>query len=487
MRHLLLVLPLGLCCFFVNAQEQLGLRTHPYAGINAALLNPAAPASSPFSWDVNLLEGAYFMENNYAFLRNTRLGDLLKADAETEFFSVPDLPEDANLPEGSILVDFYSGARKRFAQINSSVMGPSFFFRIGEAHTLGIITRARAMATGNGVSGNLSYFIYDERPFFEPFTVEPFSLGIMAWSELGLNYTYTLPTASGYLSIGATMRYLQGYEGAYLRSHQAFELTKLPGESLSGEPFDFELGYTDGLLENDDYALQKQGNGFAADLGFTYTIGEEVSAYDWKIGFSLLDIGGIRFRNAAQHRVQTIDVRSVRNADYTGIQDAADLNDKIRLFSAQTLSDSAASFQGDAFTMSLPTAFSLQLDRTISDKFSVNATYVQGIPLTTGRVQRGALLALTPQFGNRWFGAAVPVSLYNWQQLRLGLSLRIAFLTIGSDKIGSIFSRRDFSGTDVYFAIKVNPFKLRSGDSGYSRRGGKRMRAGNSKVKCYDW
>lgn len=490
LRYLCSTLLIGCLCFALNAQEQLGLRVTPYAGINGALLNPAAPAGSPFTWDVNLVEGAFFFSNNYAFIRDTRALDLLKARDNAEFFLAPDFAADAELPENGFLVDFYDDGRKQYANTLSSITGPSFFFRIGEAHTVGLVTRARFMATGNGISDNLSYFVYEDRPFLEEFIVEPFRMGVMGWSEIGLNYTYAAETESGKFAIGATLRYLQGYDAAYLRSREAFDLTKLPGRTLSGTPFDFGLGYSDGLIAGEDYEVVRNGRGFAADLGVTYTIGEDEGAYDWKIGVSVLDLGGIRF-NGAQHRIQTLDVRSVTAADYDDIENPADFEEKLRVFSFQTLSDSSASFQSNAFTMSLPTAFSLQLDRAFSDKFGVNATYVQGIPFGEAGVQRGAMLALTPHIGNRWFGAALPVSLYNWQQLRLGLSLRLAFITIGSDKIGSIFSSRDFSGTDFYFAIKVNPFKIRSGEKdhkkGYSRGGGKRMKAGNAKVRCYDW
>lgn len=489
-RYLFSSLLIGCLCFAASAQEQLGLRVHTYAGINGALLNPAAPATSPFAWDINLAEGAFFFSNNYAFIRDTRALDLLKARDNAEFFSAPDFADDAELPANGFLVDYYDDGRKQYANALSSVTGPSFFFRIGESHTVGLITRARFMATGNGVSDNLSYFIYEDRPFLETFVVEPFRMGMMGWSEFGLNYTYAAETGYGKLAVGATLRYLQGYEAAYLRSREAFDLTKLPGRTLSGTPIDFAAGYSNGLFTGEDYELVRNGRGFAADLGATYAIGEEEGAYDWKIGVALLDLGGIRF-NGAKHRVQTLDVRSVTAADYDDIQNPEDLEEKLRVFSFQTLSDSSASLQGNAFTMSLPTAFSLQLDRAFSEKFAVNATYVQGIPFGESGVQRGALLALTPHFGNRWFGAALPVSLYNWQQLRLGVSLRLAFFTIGSDKIGSIFSRRDFSGTDFYFAIKVNPFKIRSSEKGhkkgFSRGNGKRMKAGNGKVQCYDW
>jgi len=74
----------------------------------------------------------------------------------------------------------------------------------------------------------------------------------------------------------------------------------------------------------------------------------------------------------------------------------------------------------------------------------------------------------------------MPVVLLNYQKLSLGTSLRLAFLTIGSDDIGSFFGKRNLDSTDFYIALKVNPFNLGLNIGGGGRRRGKN-------VKCYQF
>ncbi len=72
----------------------------------------------------------------------------------------------------------------------------------------------------------------------------------------------------------------------------------------------------------------------------------------------------------------------------------------------------------------------------------------------------------------------LPVSLYNYSKLRVGISARLAFITIGSDNLSSFFKQSELTGSDIYVGIKVNPFKLN-----LSGRG----RGNNKPVRCYQF
>jgi len=70
------------------------------------------------------------------------------------------------------------------------------------------------------------------------------------------------------------------------------------------------------------------------------------------------------------------------------------------------------------------------------------------------------------------------MTLYNWQDFRLGTSMRIGFLTVGSDNIGGFVGKSALTGMDFYFSLKANPFTLNFlGGSGGRRKG--------KSVKCY--
>lgn len=480
----------ALFCFFLinaNAQEQLGIRLDNYAGINGVLLNPAHHLTTPFSWDVNLVEGAQFFDNNYAFLRQTKLTDLLRHGGNSKFLSAPDVDDDNKVPDGTFVVDYYNDGRPRYANALTSITGPSFFVRINENHALGLVTRARFIANGRGVSDNLSYYVYNDRPFFEDFSVDAFNLGAMSWSEVGLNYLYSKETNNGRLGLGVTAKFLQGYEAAYFQSEDDFFLTKLPNDSLSSSPITVNFGYTNTNL-GDDFQLQQNGAGVGFDLGLVYAIGDEEEGYRWKVGFSLMDIGFIRFNQAEQHQIVTDDARALLTTDYAGFGGLSDLPTTAETFSEQLLGDPNASFQGEGFSMFLPAAFSLQVEHSFNSAFFVNAAVVQGFKMGQLATTRGSLIALSPRFETRWFGASVPVSLYNFQDINVGLAFRLGFITLGTDNLMSIINAGEFTGTDGYFAIKINPFGIGKSDKGPFSSGFKgRSKAGKNKVKCYSF
>ncbi len=476
-------------CIF--AQEQLGIRLDHYNGINAALLNPAGHAATPFSWDVNLLEGAFFVSNNYTYTTPMKLSDWLSDPDQLDIALGPDITPEKPLPPGARKVDFYTPDRSLYAKAQVSVMGPSFYVRLGQNHTIGLLTRFRVAGNVDNVDHNLAYYPYYNRDFFRDFRVSKFNAGAMAWSEIGLNYAYRLPVSNGSLSLGFTAKYLQGYEAAYFNNKTDFQLSKQPGDTLSGGPIHFEFGYTNSNFTGDEYALQRNGSGLGFDLGVMYVSGEEDGNFTWRWGVALLDIGRVNFTaNARQHVAQTEAVSIVGADAFESFNRRDEFEEAIiQVFSEQVLQDSNASLQSNEFAMRLPTAISLQAERALMPNVYLGAALIQGLPTRNAAVQRGSLLAITPRYTHRWFGASLPVSLYQWQRLQLGLALRLGFITIGSEHLGSLFRRSEFYGADFYFAIKVNPFKIGEKQAKPSRRSAapRRRGGGGSNVKCYEF
>ncbi|HMQ46091.1 MAG TPA: DUF5723 family protein [Saprospiraceae bacterium] len=477
------------------AQEQLGLRLSNYSGINSTIINPAYHTTAPFNWDINLLEGAFHASNNYVYIEETGLLDLYRNGEKLNFLIKPDLDSDVQLGPNDRLVDFDNNSRKRFGNILSSVMGPSFFVAINPQHRIGLITKWRFWGSSQDIPTILSYYSYDEQKFFNEFSIDPFRGAAATWAELGLNYAYTTETSAGNLSLGITAKYLMGYEAAFVRNVNSFQYEKLPGDSISSlSSIQLRYGFTDSNLSSDNYNLTQNGSGVAFDLGMVFTVGAyDGGAYDWKFGVSLIDIGRINFnKNAQLHELNGNDVFIVDTEVYKDFDSAEDFEAYIQDLSAQTLGDQSATLAAESFKMALPMAFSLQADRALSPHFYVGAAFTQGFPIGDASIRRGSLLAVAPRFESRWFDAMLPISYYNWEDLRLGLSVRLAFLTLGSDHLGSIFTRSDFYGTDFYVALKFNPFKIGQSEKGQEGRSGAGSRGrgaggGNGRVKCYQF
>lgn len=475
--------------FFVFAQglfcqEQLGLRLENYAGVSSLALNPAGNLSNPLRWDVNLAGAGIFLENNYAFIRQTNTLELLRRRDDAEFVLAEDV--EGQVGPNTFIVDFFNDNRQRRANFTGFVAGPSIVVKIGDRHSIGIFTNIRSATGAQKIDNAYSYYKYDNRPFFDEFEVGPLAGAAMSWTELGLNYAVKIPAGTGSAGFGASLKFLQGYEAGYIENFGTYRHTKLPGNTITIERPDGRFGYVSGNLEGETFRLQRYGRGVAVDLGFVQTFDEYDEGYRLKIGASLLDIGYLNFnKNAHAHRVNSDATATLSLNDYENFDEPDELDDLIRLFSQDALGDSLASETANSFRMVTPTALSLQADYALHPRFYLNGMLVQRLSFFGIGPPRGNLLAVTPRFEHRWFSASLPVSVFDWRDLHVGLAARLGFLVVGTDHLLSWVGRENYTGTDFYIALKINPFNLGLDLGGGGN--GKRRYGGKGKVKCYNF
>jgi len=467
------------------------MRLENYAGVSSLALNPANNLTNPLNWDINLASAAVFLENNYAFVRNTNTIDFLKNVSTYDFFSAPDV--EGRTPKDAFVVDYVNDKRKRHGIGIINIMGPSVAFRLKEIHSVGFFINYRAIASTQAINNNFSFYNYNQPGGIPPFKIKPFEGALVSWREFGLNYAVKLPTLQGSLGFGINLRYLQGFEGAFFENASTNQHQRFNRFSFVSSRVDARFGFTTTNLNGDNFHLQKNGSGFALDLGATYIVEGDRENYLWKIGASILDLGSIRFnKNVQSHVVRADSSTLVDGTSYETLTSLEDLPLAAQIFSFQILGDSTASLQQGGFKVLLPTALSLQGDYSFTDNFYLNATLVQRIPMSGVAAERGNLFALTPRFEHRWFADSLPFVLFNWQDFRMGAALRLAFFVIGSDNIGSFFGHSDLSGTDLYAAVKINPFDLgiHLGGKKHNYDGGKKPARGKRKRRkahCYDF
>ena len=445
--------------FNLFAQEQLGLRTGAYSGINATLLNPAATAGMPVNWDINLVEAATYAHTNYAFIQNGGLLAFWKARDSL----IVDAPQniDGSLPANTFLGDFNTNKQKKYVGLLSSITGPSFFFRLPDGTSLGFTSRLRFMAGAYGLPSVLDYYTFDAKPFYENFIVKPFHSSLMAWNEWSLLLGHSWETYYGFFGFGISGKRLQAYEAAYFSNLSPTTIAKLPGDSLTSLSADLTYGLTTTAFGSGDYHPKQTGTGWGLDLGIQWTIEGQYELYDWKFGVALLDLGRVQFsQNSQAHRVQIkgktllIDKDTLANFQRTEF-----LETTIRGFSEQVFQDRNASLVNRGFEMWLPAALSLQAEVCLYDGFFIQAQLVQRLPLHPA-VVRGNLLALTPRYEQKYWGIWLPLSLYNYKELQLGLALKAGPLTLGTERLASLFSTKRWDGLDLYAAFKVPPFHI---------------------------
>jgi len=479
--------------FFSNttfSQEQLGMRLERYAGIYGATLNPANTAFNPNNWEVSLFSADVFLENNYAFLQKTSLQNALRNS--DNIVAVSDTSGENPPVRDAIFLDYFDAKRKMRAVVQSRITGPSFSFRFGENNVIGLVTAFRTGISAYRVPEILAYRTISDIPVNQTVNIPSTGLQGMAWGEIGVHYSRRNTDSDIHTAFGVTPRLLLGLEGFYTRAQSNFDYTQRQGDTVAFGSARWDYGLTTGnFMDNaDSVRARVQGKGFGIDLGFAWAAPDDDADsdtdYAWRLGVSLLDLGFMRFGNTAeQHHIEFDTTVTVSEADFPPADNPHEL---IEDASQAFLGDPAASLQSRSFSMGLPTALSVQFDFKAAPRFYVSGLVVQRVKLLKNSLQRPSTLAVVPRFEHRWFSFSLPVVLNDWQSPRVGVAARLGFLYLGTDNLGSFFSKEKLTGADFYVGLKINAFSFGSREgSGLRKSGGSRGRQKRGKIKCYDF
>lgn len=441
------------------AQEYAGLYSSNYSGVSSISKNPAmAVARYPLTWDLNLASVGASIETNYVFLHNASLFDVI----QTNELLGP--ASDDNLE--SIHYHFSSNIDKTaFLVENINIGGPSFLLK-AKNQSFGIFTNFRNNLSVNRVSSNLYHYHYTNASDLNYFSIDPFKVGFLNWAEIGLHYGIQLNKS---LSVGANVKYIAAYDAIFLNNLSEISMSK-DGDDLLFENADLYFGMAGNLeIENESnpYNLKRNGSGVGLDLGVNYLYKNSKNLpYKFSIGASLIDIGFARFNKKAEaHEIETNNPFVIRTGEFKDETDHVKLIDLI--FEQSTEAEIVAeegifynSSDHTEFNIWLPTGIVIQADYAFTNYFYTSAALVQRIRLKGAMAERSNSINITPRFESRWLDVAFPLNIVNDTKSNWGFAIRLAFLTIGSDNLQSLLKTDQFTGTDLYASIKVNPFDL---------------------------
>jgi len=412
------------------------------------LLNPAAPITGKLPWDVNILGFAVNEDNNYIRIPDPMFRYVTTADSITD-------------------VEYYN-PKKIYGHGNFLLQLPSAFIKV-DNYAVGMYTAARSAG----------YFLSEKRPtgiiglkdlpLYTELEMPAFNAGVLVWSELGMNGEMTLETNSLFsLHIGVNLKYLMGFEAMGFENNELFTFVK-DTVNFNISSFDTEFDYTRNLGSNllydpSNYALN--GTGFGLDLGAYYIIHKKSKFtyskkldYTWKFGAALLDLGAIKFNsNAGSYHL--LDTLSFQVANI--VLDSIDDIDEFNRTGSKTIYDNVdASKDFSDFTMYLPAAFLITVDKPIGNDFFVQAMIVRRFPrFGTNLIARSNVFALTPRYERRKLGVYLPMELYEDKEFRMGFGVRFHFVTVGSDNLRTWTNPKDYASIDLYAGIKLTPYWL---------------------------
>ena len=297
MKRIGLLISFFLVSLQINAQELWGAANSNYAGAMGNELNPAAVVGTPFKWELNFLSIEGSMMNNYLYLQ--RHSQAFKNGMKGE-----------GIGEDRIKDRFTTSDKAAFQKVN--VMLPSFMVSNSKWGFGFHVSTKQALSVTN-VPYTLAKFL-KEGFYYTPlqkleFSGENMSIAGMNWNEAGITAGLSLVNRpEAFLTAGMTMNYLYGMNAFYM------DVDKMDYNVQSDTMWhvaisDLQYGYA--VPVGGASPLQKKGSGFSTSVGVQYYRNRNEVAYDpcqkesgtkkydYKIGFSIVDIGKVKFNRMA--------------------------------------------------------------------------------------------------------------------------------------------------------------------------------------------
>ncbi len=438
----------------VQAQNQLGLRTSNYSGVNAILLNPSSFHSAPLRWDVNLVSAGAFAYNQFIYLQNTSALQLV--GNKSSFAPLTTLGTEAQSAANTIYYNYFDQHQAFGQSVNAFITGPSLQLRVGKL-SMGLFTNSRVAFSAARIDEQLDYYSLNDWGLGETKQMAPFTIASMAWAEVGINAATTLKSnLKRKVLMGATLKYLVGFDGSYFRNTQSSTLTRVDDNIYQYDGGPIEYAYTSAFTGEN---ISHNGSGFSTDIGFTYIQkSKNRKPYQWKLGASLIDIGFIRFTTGSQKQ------RYTNEQDVNiepSIINSTNLDEISSGLSTQVYNDANSSRVSERFTIATPSAVSFQFDYALHPYWFLNTVVNRRLNLSSVSIARENFWSASVRYESTWLEVGLPVVLYDDRHLRVGTWVRLWMLTIGSDHINSLlFKQRQFAGSDIYLSLRLNPHNL---------------------------
>ena len=465
-----------LVSFKISAQQSWGIANSNYAGVSNIDLNPSSMVLSKCSWDVNIASVDASILNN-SFYSNPQFVFPLFFKPQISFATSNNTNEARVKSSDIVLNDKIQNFT--FLNIGANIKGPSFMYSTG-FDAFAITTAFRGGVSSFNLPKSIVQTGYENldgsalynNSYNIPKNVEG---AAMAWIELGGSYARKLSESSNYVYTGGvSLKLLIGYSGGYALSN-GVDYTIPYRANFTATNLNMSYGHS---INNEDKPISLSnplGSGTSVDIGFTmmkkkskktsqyyscprfsnnkaaaYIVSKN---YKWKLGVSMVDLGGINFStNAAAYTyknvayswdtITRIDVKTLKQVDQ---------------LIYNNFSGATSATKSNNFFIWTPTAFSGQFDYNINDVFYANLSIVQRLVISTQpRLARMNTLALTPRYEQPDLEIAMPIILNEYMYPNLGLMVRYKYFFIGSDQLGSTLGLTNLYGINLYFGIKIN-------------------------------
>jgi hypothetical protein len=311
----------------VSAQEMWGATNSNFGGTMGLDLNPSMVVGAPFRWELHALSMDVSALNNYLFLKKNSN-------------AIPALINQENLPSDRIT--YVNKTSDKHANVQLFAKVPSFFISRPD-WGLAYHVSTRFALSASGFPYHLANFMKEGFDFRaqQKINYEGGNAKLIAlnWNEFGLTGGGVLKKSERDLITGGiTINKLEGLNSVYLLVNdinynvQADTLWQIYLAKV-------EYGHASGDINNSNSPgfLTSKGQGWGGSIGINYYKNKKefnpcdsklYKLYDYRIGFSVIDIGKINFTTNASkfvfnnlstdwYGIDTIRIKGIEKTDIT--------------------------------------------------------------------------------------------------------------------------------------------------------------------------
>ena len=477
------------CGGVLSAQTTPG-KLDNYSGSTATWLNPSTLRTTFVYMDLGVANFDMTVHNNFAYLPSgsflPSLRGLLSEGGTWATF-------DGKQPDKDYYYRYFDPdfEKKRPVHIYESMNFslPIFMTTIEGRHAVSFFLRQRSYTSFVKTPWEIPVLITESLEW-EPmqhlrFESEGMRFANMEWSEANLSYAATLLEDGAYkLDAGMTARWMMAVGGFTGRFESlAYEVLHKDTIYFYGMEGAMNIvapvGYSVNFRQDPANLLKiadpfYRGMGFGGDIGFSLTNKKSSMIplrpktacddypvdYYWRLGVSLIDFGRIVFDDNTLVGDLRFEEKRVNLKLFDTVQS---VNGLVDLMDTLMGSRTSAFAYGPKFDVGLPTALSVQFDANVYRDFYVNATWIHPLShlLYNDAVEREPLLSVTPRFENMYFGAAMPITLYDYSYVTLGTFLRLGPVQLGTNDLLSLAGFTKTRNIDFYLSVRL---KLSRGD-----------------------
>ncbi|HWY33098.1 MAG TPA: DUF5723 family protein, partial [Nitrosopumilaceae archaeon] len=328
--------------------------------------------------------------------------------------------------------------------MSNRIAMPSFQLNLNSKNSIAFTWNVRTNVNVDGITQDLATLAYNGFDYktllSKNLSAHNLSIQTMTWAEYGITYGRVLKDDNEhFFKVGGTLKVLQGIQAAYMFVKDlSYNFANKDTISILHSTFSY------GHSNNFEF---KNGNtpsyqfvsspGLGMDLGAVYEWRPDYKSYKFdmdgktdlwrrdknkyrlKVGFSILDIGAVKFQKGDLSHNFTADV-GFWNLKPISPKSVKDFDDTLQKRFPQGKND-------PYFYMKLPTAISTQIDLNVWKDFYLNLTpyFAFQFRNSTTKVHDFTTISFTPRYDHKWFGIFLPVQFNTLDQYRFGASIRL--------------------------------------------------------------